>query len=232
MAIYSLTCTRDKNISPTTTKLLEYFERCGITSKLLIGSSSIFEAYSKGVDSFNPSLDDIVILCHDDIEVLTDPKLFTRLLEKKLSDSNTGFVGVAGTSKFTKSGVWWDMAVWKQALHSGMVFHGPNIEDEDIDCTYFGKTGQVVVLDGLFMAATVRTLRNISLEQPKSFEGAWDFYDIYYTFQAHVKKLKNYTLPIQLRHESYGELAGRDSWHKNRTAFLQRMDKYLPATTK
>ena len=100
------------------------------------------------------------------------------------------------------------------------------------DCTYFGKTGQVVVLDGLFMAATVRTLRNISLEQPKSFEGAWDFYDIYYTFQAHVKKLKNYTLPIQLRHESYGELAGRDSWHKNRTAFLQRMDKYLPASIK
>jgi len=229
MNIYSLTCTRDEELSLTTTKLLEYFKRCNIESKLLINESSIFDAYDKGIDSLNAKLDDIIILCHDDIEIMTDPLLFTQLLKKNLSKPDIGFVGVAGTAKLTKNGVWWDLEVWKDSLHSGVVYHGPDMDN--LESTYFGKLGEVVVLDGLFLAATKKTLRNIQIKKPIVFEGAWDFYDIFYTFQAFLKKKKNYTLPIQIRHESFGDLAGRDSWHKNRNAFCSKLGKYLPATT-
>ena len=228
MNIYSLTCTRDKDLSKTTTNLLEYFKNCNIESKVLYGEKSIFEAYDKGLDDLNANLDDIIIMCHDDIEILTRPEVFTHMLKEKLKKDNTGFVGIAGTRRFAKTGVWWDMEQWKAGSHSGYVFHGEDLDS--MSATFFGQLGEVVVMDGVFLAATKKTLRSIQLKQPKAFVGKWDFYDIFYTFQTYQKGKKNYTLPIQIRHESIGELAGRDSWHKNREAFLKIFGKNLPAS--
>jgi len=228
MNIYSLTCTRDESLSKTTSNLLEYFNRCNIKSKILTGKDSIFEAYDKGIDSIGANFDDIIILCHDDIEILTDPKVFIHFLKEKLTKSDTGFVGIAGTKHLTRSAMWWDRETWQAGLHSGFVFHGDSLDD--IHGTFFGPLGDTVVLDGVFLAATKKTLRSIQLKQPRSFEGKWDFYDIFYTFQAFHKKLKNYTVPIQIRHESIGDLAGRESWHKNKEAFITLFDKHLPAT--
>tara|TARA_R110002020_G_scaffold6364_3_gene26945 strand:- start:1727 stop:2428 length:702 start_codon:yes stop_codon:yes gene_type:complete len=230
MNIYSLTCTRDEVPTETTSTLLEYFSSCNIKSKLLINEPSIFSAYKKGLDSLNANLEDIVILCHDDIQILSDPKVFTLLLTDKLSKPGTGFVGVAGTRRFAKSAVWWDMEEWKAGSHSGIVFHGKNIPE--MTATLFGQTGEVVVMDGVFLAATVKTLRSIQLTKPKKFQGNWDFYDIFYTFQTYLNGLKNYTLPIQLRHESVGSLSGRDSWHHNRNSIINIFGKHLPADIK
>tara|TARA_R110000824_G_scaffold351071_1_gene537982 strand:- start:10169 stop:10858 length:690 start_codon:yes stop_codon:yes gene_type:complete len=227
MKIYSLTCTRSSDLPETTLNLLEYFERCNIESKILTGQKSIFDAYNNGIDDLNADFDDIIILCHDDIEILTDPKVFTQLLKESLSKSDVGFVGIAGTRVFTDSGVWWDGQQWKAGSHSGYVHHGKDLQT--MSETHFGPISEVVVMDGVFLAATKRTLRSIQLNKPKGFNGDWDFYDIFFTFQTYLKKMKNYTLPIQIRHESIGELAGRDSWHKNREAFCKMMSKHLPA---
>ena len=81
MKIHSLTCTRSEKLSDTTSDLLEYFDRCGIQSKLLINQTSIFDAYDKGIDDLDADFDDIIILCHDDIQILSDPKVFTQLLK-------------------------------------------------------------------------------------------------------------------------------------------------------
>ena len=152
MKIHSLTCTRSSEYSETTINLLEYFERCDINSKILVNQKSIFDAYEKGIDELGAAFDDIIILCHDDIEILTDAKVFIHLLKEKLTKSDTGFVGIAGTRILGESGVWWDMDNWKAGAHSGYVFHGKTIDAAD--STYFGKLGEVVVLDGLFLAAT------------------------------------------------------------------------------
>jgi hypothetical protein len=48
----------------------------------------------------------------------------------------------------------------------------------------------------------------------------WDFYDIHYTTTAHHLGFENHTVPVDLIHHSNGELVGRDSWHKNRKAFI------------
>jgi len=84
-------------MSETTSNLLEYFKRCDIQSKLLVDEKSIFDAYENGIDKLQADPNDIVILCHDDIKILTDPIVFTSLLKEKLSKPNVGFVGVAGT---------------------------------------------------------------------------------------------------------------------------------------
>ena len=225
--IHSLTCTRDSDLSETTANLLKYFEKCNITSKILINRDSIFNAYTKGIDELDADLDDIIILCHDDIEILSDPNVFTHLLKEKLIKEDTGFIGVAGTRQFAKNGVWWDREEWKAGSHSGYVFHGKDLDS--MNATFFGQLGEVVVMDGVFLAATKRTLISIQTTQPRKFVGKWDFYDIFYTFQTFLKGKKNYTIPIQIRHESFGELAGRDSWHKNREAFLNIFSKHLPA---
>ena len=76
-------------------------------------------------------------------------------------------------------------------------------------------------MDGLFLAATVKTLRKVGLEKPEYFPGEWDFYDIHYTVTARKQGWRNFTVPLFIKHESRGELVGRDSWHKNREAFIK-----------
>ena len=189
---------------------------------------SIFSAYDTALQEAKPHPSDIIILCHDDIKVTTSPQVFKEVLETKLSSPKTGFVGVAGTKTLSTNAVWWDQAMWKQGRHSGFVMHGDSISNAD--ATFYGNYGETVVMDGLFLAATAKTMRSVGLQKPSSFPGDWDFYDILYTFKAHRKGLKNYTVPINILHQSRGELAGRDSWHQNRFAFLKMAEDRLPAS--
>ena len=157
-------------------------------------------------------------MCHDDIEILNDPKEFVKILRKSLSDPKVGIVGAAGTTHLTKSGVWWERDIWQQKGHRGTVFHGK--DKWEMETTYYGPPGNVVVCDGLFLAARISTLWEIGLTKPKTYKGEWDFYDLTYCMRAYEKGYINQVGPILLRHESSGDLAGRDSWHENRKKFL------------
>jgi hypothetical protein len=201
--------------------VVSYLKECGFEVHLLVNQKSIFSAYKEKINSLKLMKDDLVILCHDDIEILLDKELFTPLLEKTLNKPDVGFVGVAGTKHLGQSGVWWDGLQNPQSRTwlSGAVYHGESLNRCDL--TYFGPPSQVVVLDGVFLAAKGKTLNSIQLDKPKSFSGEWDFYDIWYTYQTNNKKLKNFTLPIPLLHSSIGQVQGRDSWHQNREAFIK-----------
>ena len=206
--------------------MTSYLSRAGVDVKLLVNQDSIFLAYANALKKVNPDPDDIIILCHDDINITTDPIIFKSLILEKFALKATGFLGVAGTRKLSESAVWWDLNLWKQQFHSGYALHGDNLADGDP--SYYGKYGQVVALDGLFLVAQAKTLQKIDMKKPKSFSGKWDFYDIWYTIQAHKAGLKNYTIPVVLLHNSRGELAGRDSWHKNREAFIKKYKASFP----
>jgi hypothetical protein len=160
-------------------------------------------------------------MCHDDIEILTDPEVFKNIIVNTCLKVDTGFIGVAGTTHLTENAVWWNQDIWRQGKHRGHVYHGSDILTAD--STYYGRPNmeRVVCMDGLFLAASGRVLRDVGLDKPEYFEGDWDFYDIHYTVTAHKKKYKNHVVPISLLHNSKGELAGRDSWHKNREAFIK-----------
>jgi len=219
MNIYAFICTRSKDFNETTKKLSSYLSRAGIKAKYLVNQKSIFSGYATAFEKFDIQNNDIVIMCHDDIEILTDPDVLKDIIAKSCLKMSTGFVGVAGTTYLSEDAVWWNHKIWQQGKHRGHVYHGNDILTAD--STYYGKSDQVVCLDGLFLAASGRTIKAVGLDKPEYFEGDWDFYDIHYTIKAHKKGLKNYTIPIQVLHNSKGELAGRDSWHKNREAFIK-----------
>ena len=183
------------------------------------GAKSIFRAYKTAFDKANLKDDDICIFCHDDVEIRENPADFVKKLQDLCSLPETGFVGPAGTTYLSENAVWWDQSVWRAGLHRGHVYHlDPNGVEYRTD---YGPPDDVVALDGLFLAATAKTVRDIGLEKPEYFEGEWDFYDIHYTTTAFKKGYSNKILDINILHNSRGELVGRDSWHKNRLAFIQ-----------
>jgi len=222
MKIYAFICTRQEPLPDYTQKLLTYLSRCKIDVNMLIGKKSIFEAYKEGVDNIILNDNDVVIFCHDDIEIVMDPQKFVDVIVKASRENNSGFFGPAGTTHLSESAVWWDHSLWAQGKHRGLVLHGKDIKAAEY--TYYGNPGRVVCLDGLFLAIQGKALKKLDLSKPDYFEGDWDYYDIHYTIQAHQKGLYNTVEPIFMIHHSRGELAGRDSWHKNREAFIQRTD--------
>ena len=214
MKIYAFIPTRSSTLKPIAQTLVSYLSSLGITVKLLINEKSIFEAYEKAFKELNADDDDIIIFCHDDIEIIMDPMDFVKQLTKYVHHKNTGFVGVAGAAKLSKQCVWWQ----PENKLRGFSFHGES--REEMYPTYFGNLrARVLVLDGLFLAARAKVLKTIDMSKPKQFKGEWDFYDLEYTLRSYEAGFDNWVAPLILRHESPGELVGRDSWHQNRQVF-------------
>lgn len=216
--IYAFICTRSSNLRGTTRDLISYYSDCGIKTLLFVNKTSIFEAYASGLEKISANPNDIIILCHDDIEILSKKEQFLHHLTRLCCDLKTGFVGGAGTTKLSEDAIWWNQQNWHMGFHRGFIIHG---KDNELQSTYYGPYGRVLCIDGLFLAARCKVLQDVGLEKPSIFSGEWDFYDIYYTYRANELGYHNQILPVFIRHESFGDLAGRDSWHQNREAFIK-----------
>jgi|TARA_R100001163_G_C5042886_1_gene180699 GT2 family glycosyltransferase len=226
MNTYAIICTRTTHLGVVTKILVEKLSSFGVDVKVLANSDSIFKAYKKGFDLCKPDKNDIVIFCHDDIQLLQDQDDFFASLTKCVEE-DTGIVGPAGTTALNADAVWWRQDLWEKGYHRGQVKHRKEVQKGNesvpvIEKTHYGDFGQVVALDGLFLAARAEVWERVGLDKPDYFEGDWDFYDIHYTVTAHQLGLKNYAVPVDMIHLSVGELVGRDSWHKNREAFIKQ----------
>jgi len=228
MTYYAIISTREapSKSNKTLCNLIDYFTLGHIFPYIMPGEKSIYEAYTKALKEINPSPEDIIILCHDDIEIISNQDNLKDILKRELFYSSdldypgVAFVGVAGTTFLDKDAVWWEINRRKQGHHRGFVFQGK--DSNSMTPNFFGLFNEnVVVLDGCFLATTGYILNRIRTEKPKEFTGDWDFYDLYYTLQAFELGFSNKVVPIVIRHESNGELAGRKSWHENRAAFMK-----------
>ena len=219
MKIFAIICTRDKSLNPVTSKLIHTLSSYGVEVKVLANQESIFEAYEKGLSLCDAKDKDIVILCHDDLDIGSTRAEFIAALASCLEDG-AGIVGPAGTTLLGIDAVWWNQERWQAGYHRGSVDHHKK-ETNQKYTTHYGPHGQVVALDGLFLAAKKEVWERVGLKKPSYFEGKWDFYDIHYTTTAHLLGLKNATVPLHMIHYSSGELVGRDSWHKNREAYIK-----------
>ena len=218
MKIFAIMCTRGKDLNPITNKLIDTLSSYGVEVKVLVNQQSIFSAYKKGVDSCNADSKDIIICCHDDIDIQSSKSEFLSAVAKCVHEK-TGIVGPAGTTLLGEDAVWWNQDRWKEGSHRGEVKHVS--KDQDTHKTYYGDPGRVVVLDGLFLAARKEVWEAVGLEKPEYFEGDWDFYDIHYTSKSHLLGYHNHAIFLNIIHHSAGELVGRDSWYKNREAFIK-----------
>ena len=218
MKIYSIICTRDKELKPVTKELVDKLSSLPAKVILMVNQESIFSGYKKAFESVNPEDTDIFILCHDDIEINEEPKDIVNAVSIANAEGY-GFVGVAGTKLLGVDAVWWNQARWHQGHHSGQVHHLDK-QKGTFYPTYYGQPSKEVVLDGVFLAASAKTLRTVGLEKPSYLSGDWDFYDLHYTLTAFEKGLTNVTVLMRLAHHSSGELVGREGWETNRRAFI------------
>lgn len=224
MNVNAVICTRSReDISPTTHATINYFSDLGIRVWLMCNQRSIFSAYETAFKKAEPDPEDLFIFCHDDIEIHEPKEDFLDKLIQETESSDVGFVGPAGTTDLGKDAVWWDREKWRAGKHRGRVFHVHPDQIHPVD-TLYGFPGEVVVLDGLFLAARAGTISQIGLNKPEYFEGEWDFYDIHYTSKAFLEGFTNKAVDIKIIHHSLGELAGRESWHKNREAFISKTE--------
>jgi len=233
MNIFSITCTRDLKLNSVTQGLVDTLSSFGVHSKLLFNQTSIFEAYKKGIIACDADDTDIIILCHDDIQLPGKKEDFIAALSLCVH-KETGIIGPAGTTLLGADAVWWNQERWQSGYHRGMVRHKEHfkpppvayqLEKNTQGCsriyeTNYGPPGEVVALDGLFLAARKEVWDAVGVSKPEYFEGNWDFYDIHYTTKAHTLGYKNHAVFLDIIHQSAGTLTGRDSWHKNRESFI------------
>jgi len=223
MEIYALICTRSRtDISETTDKLVSFLSRCGIKITLIAGAQSLFRAYKGAFEKNNANPEDIIIMCHDDIEIRENPTTFIEKVKNTLDRDMVAFAGPAGTTFLDKDAIWWEQGRWQKGLHKGKVTHIDPKGKEYL--TSYGPPDDVVVLDGLFLAAKAKMIREIGLDKPDYFTGEWDFYDLHYTSTAFLKGYVNTVIDMDIVHHSRGELVGRDSWHLNRAAFIENTE--------
>jgi GT2 family glycosyltransferase len=239
MKMFAIICTREVKLGAVTNGLVSTLSSFGVVVKVIVKQSSIFEAYKRGLAICKAAPTDIIIFCHDDLQILSTKPQFIAALGKCVLDKEIGIIGPAGTTLLGSDAIWWNQERWQAGYHRGQVKHTSTVkhprsgmtpahDDIQITTTSYGPQGQVVVLDGLFLAARAEVWEDIGLSKPEYFKGEWDFYDLHYTSKAHLKGYKNYTIPIDMIHQSSGELVGRDSWHKNRQAFIANTN--LPIT--
>jgi len=229
---YALVLTRDKE---------KYLQSRGYRSLLdkvsyievMEGATSIFDEVDSVSHIKGLCGEDTLLLIHDDVEILSDKNVFKYCMDT-LDIRNAGFIGLAGTQLLGESGIWWEGLgnYTPRSPRAGAVYHGEDYENMSLTQYGPGNRRKVVVMDGLFLAAKVKTWRNIRTKMPSEFTGKWDFYDIYYTFQAHMKELNNYVVPLSVLHSSPGDTRGREGWHSNRKAFTDKYKKHLPCTIK
>ena len=205
-------------------KVYTYLKEAGYDTHFSIGEDSIFSIIDAFIKKHKIVAKDTLIVCHDDIEILTSIEDFNSKIDSYLAELAVGFIGVAGTKKLMWHACWWAEAGDKSSL-SGNVFQGDS--QKNMYQRPFGPFGTVEILDGLFLAAKGSTWNSIQISKPKSFEGAWDFYDIFWTYQATRKVFLNKTIDLPIRHSSIGEIAGRKSWHDNRRAFIDIFSQTL-----
>lgn len=213
--IYSIICSRKDSPPVNFNNLLKYFKEANVDCRVAYDQEGIFQGYHNTIKSLNAKDDDIIILCHDDIQIFSDRDQFVNILQEELQKPTVGFVGVAGTTNLSTNAMWWDPNLRQQRYHRGFVFQGNN--PRNLTPNYFGPHGNVVVLDGLFLATTKKVLDVIGIEKPKEYPNGWDFYDLHYTLTAFERGFTNKTVPIILTHYSDGFM--RPTWDENRKEF-------------
>jgi len=173
-------------------------------------AKGLAEAYNRGLAQ---SKGDIVIFCHDDIEIWT-PEFLPRL---KHHLQTFDVIGVAGTSRLVGAG--WHSAgppyIFGQITHP---LKG------DFHVGFYGGQGNAAVggiqaMDGVFLAFKRNVIQHVGWDA-ENFKG-FHCYDIDCTYRAHKLGYKlGVVLDLPMFHVSGGNFG--DTWKAHAAIFLQK----------
>ncbi len=181
-------------------------------------AKSLAEGYNRGVAK---SRGEILILCHDDIEILA-PDFGERVLFRL---RHFDLLGVAGSRRL--AGPQWVSAgpphIFGQVAH---VDHADNSYDVYIWSAPAPCIGDIRVMDGLFLAGHRRVFEKTPFDEA-TFDG-FHLYDIDFTFRAAKAGYKlAVCLDLMMIHASSGDFDER--WHQYAERFVGKPSGQFPA---
>ena len=202
---------------------LKYIKKSvGIPSAQVIpfenpGTHSLTEAYNI---ILKQSKNDIVIFCHDDI-YFEKNNWGNKILKHFKRNPQYGILGVAGSTKLPKSGMWWE----DKTRMRGIVNH--EHEGRKWESKYSKSLGNkiddVVLVDGLFFAIDKNKIKKDFDESVKGFH----LYDVDFCFRNYIEGVEvGVIYDVRLTHKSIGMT--NEQWEKNRHEFSEKYIDKLP----
>ncbi len=187
-----------------------------VIQKINNGAKSLSHVYNEILEE---SKNDIVILCHDDLEF--DTKEWGKKIIKHFSKTDYGILGVAGTTEIPKSGMWWE----DKRKMIGIVNH--KHEGKKWESKYSKSWGDEIneccFVDGLFIAVNKKKIKEKFDESVKGFH----FYDVYFSVKNFLQNVKiGVIYNVRVTHLSIGQT--NESWEENRKVFEKEFENNLP----
>jgi GT2 family glycosyltransferase len=201
-------------------KSLKIFHSSGIVVELYDGNKvGLPTVYNHAVKNIKMDPNDVLIFCHDDIGIL-DFYWIDHLIS---SLSKFDIIGLAGNRRRLKMQPSWlfddlTFATYDVSSLSGIVAHGKNLVPEKLS-VYGPPNQEVELLDGLFLAATAKTIQDNDLNFDERF--SFDFYDLDFCRQARAKNLKLGTVPLSVIHESEGNF-NTTAWRSGYQIYIDK----------
>ena len=209
-----------RNSNPIYTEILKH--TCGLKNVEVIeivndGIMSLSEAYNKILEQ---SSNDIVVLCHDDLEFDTN-NWGNKLLKHFTKNPDYGIIGVAGSKYLPSTAKWWEVT---NTMY-GIVNH--KHDNKKWTSTYSKDIGnkieEVVLVDGLFLSLSKERIKH---KFDESFNG-FHFYDLAFCVPNYLSDVKvGVITDIRLTHLSVGMT--NDVWEQNRIIFSEKYKQQLP----
>jgi len=180
-------------------------------------NTSIAKVYNSYIQSYKNE-DCILVLTHDDV-LVTDKNWVSKL---KQALEKYDVVGLAGGSNVSiRQPCLWHL-MCPRDTHSGTVGH---IMDNKFFKTHFGKTGRVLLLDGLFLAFNPMKLFKAGVSFDETCPSKFHFYDIDFSLTCNKAKLKLGTTNIDVTHASPGLKSFTREWSDGQDWFLNKFNR-------
>ena len=195
---------------------------CGVKNiqvieKINNGDKSLSQVYNEIIDE---SVNNIVVLCHDDIEFDTN-KWGEKLLKNFSKNPDYGILGMAGSKYLDLSSQWWKVP---QTMY-GIVNH--KHDGKKWESRYSNSLGdgieEVVLVDGLFISFDKTKIVHKFDETISGFH----FYDLGFSAPNYLDGVNiGVMFNIRLTHLSIGQT--NQEWEYNRVMFSNKYKNDLP----
>jgi Glycosyltransferase like family len=206
-----------KNRSKFTIVNSENLINVSVSNGVYNNTVAISKIYNSYIESYK-NVDCTLVLVHDDV-LITD-KNWVAKLQQALERYDV--VGLAGGSNpsIRQPCLWHIMC--PRDTHSGTVGH---VMDNKQFKTHFGKTGRVLMLDGLFLAFNPKKLFEAGVRFDETCPAKFHFYDIDFSLACNKAKLKLGTINIDVTHASPGLKSFTKEWNEGQEWFLNKFNR-------
>ena len=181
------------------------------------GEYSLTQVYNMALTQ---SSNDIVVLCHDDL-YFDSNNWAQKVVNHFKRNEDYGILGVAGSTKLPKSGMWWE----DRSKMKGIVNHesGGKKWESKYSPSKGNEIEDVVLVDGLFIAVHKERIQENFDENVKGFH----FYDVDFCYRNFQKDVNiGVIYDVRITHKSIGQT--NQQWEENRKEFSNKYSNQLP----